>query len=132
MTILLIIIFGVLIGIMGYLMFKKSSSSAGGVTKPPIEESENYEIPQKQNKLTFTEFSEDEAESPKEVAKNVSKWNKFSFLYFFDGKWFCDASFTRVAHGIYVVESSTDKDKYIYYRVNNGSIVEQGINSKKL
>ncbi len=30
------------------------------------------------------------------------------------------------------VESSTDKDRYIYYRVNNGSIVEQGINSKKL
>ena len=82
MTTLLIIIFATLIGIMGCLMFKKNSPSAGGIAKPPIEELENYEIPQKKDRLTFTEFSEDEAESPKEVAKNISKWNKFSFLYF--------------------------------------------------
>ena len=83
MTTLLIIIFVTLIGIMGCLMFKKNSPSTGGIAKPPIEELENYEIPQKKDRLTFTEFSEDEAESPPRKLLKIflSGINLASFIF---------------------------------------------------
>ena len=40
--------------------------------------------------------------------------------------------FAKAANGVYVVEDSKDNNKYIYYIINNGCIIEQGINSKRL
>lgn len=127
MTTTIFIILGVIIIAVAILIIKKKK-----VTTPqiPIGKDSEYVVPQKSGQITFTEYSENIEELPKEVAKNVSKWSDFEFLYLSDGLAYKNNIFSELANGVYVVENSQNRLYYDWSIIKSGVIVEQGTITK--
>jgi len=108
---------------------KKRGNNKPVAPQSPITKSE-YSVPQISGQVAFNEYSEYIDDAPKEVAKNVSKWSEFQFLYTSENLLYKDNAFSTLANGVYVVESTENNIYYNWMIIISGVIEQQGVSIK--